>query len=46
MSIFHPTPEKRASPGLHFSLTELIIIAGGLLAAMLVGIAASGFLPI
>ena len=45
MSIFHPSG-KHASPGFHFSLTELVIIAGGLLVAGLIGVAASGFLPI
>jgi hypothetical protein len=43
MSVSH-TPRKLAAH--RITLTETLIFAGGLLVAMLVGVAASGVLPV
>jgi hypothetical protein len=42
MSVWHGKTRRRAHP---FSLQEVAIFAAGMLAAVMVGIAASGVLP-
>jgi len=47
MSVFHaPEKSQRHGPAHTFTLQEIVIFAFGALAAMMVGIAASGVLPI
>jgi len=46
MSVFHaPEKTRRHGPDHAFTLQEIVIFAFGALAAMMVGIAASGLLP-
>jgi hypothetical protein len=46
MSVFHaPEKPQRHGPAHAFTLQEIVIFAFGALAAMMVGIAASGGLP-
>jgi hypothetical protein len=47
MSVFHaPEKQQRHGQARAFTLQEIVIFAFGVLAAMMVGIAATGVLPI
>jgi hypothetical protein len=46
MSVSHsPVKPRPHAPAHPFSLVEIMVFAGGLLAAVLVGVASSGVLP-
>jgi hypothetical protein len=47
VSIWHtPTPVRPHIPAHHVTAQDLAIFAGGMIVAMLVGIAATGILPV